>query len=716
MAYTLGEASILLSANTRPLQNSLARVGSMVSRALAPLAAAVGGVGLGMLTRSAMQSTDALAKTADMLGLTTQGLAGLHHAAGLAGMSTQQMDMSLQRMTRRLAEAAQGTGAAQDAIKELGLDAQQLARMQPDEALRMIADAMDGIDGQSDKVRIAFKLFDSEGVKMVNALRGGAGALDAASDEAERFGLAISRADAAKIEQANDAIFRMRQAMRGLGTQMAIALSPHITAAANAFAEMVPRMIAGARRISEGLRPITAMLGQVAAYVLDVGRSVLRMAANAVRGIGRWIGENRQLITSLAVLTGSVVGLTVAWRGVGVAINMARTAAIKMWAAMLGPITLVVAGIAAIGAAIAYHIGEGETIVERLRSGFVRMATWVVTAGVGAFTAVEVAIRNWRTTLEIAMKTAQLSLASLWEGFKHLFRVAIPSVMSWFGRNWSTLLTDMARLAGTMLENLFHNVTLAMRKIWDFLTGIDWAGVWHGFKQASAGALTKVSIAWAKRFVEIAWMIQNPLLYAARFLARWALGSGKRVAENMSAIWKDPDKFEFKGLTDGFKWKAKKFPDILRRTMSGRERELLGEIGELAGKLGSEFSDKFGPRVQAALAALGLVTSEADAAAVEIDEKLDDAMESRKAEHEIELSERRKIEFVGLEDMWKRIAGSIAGNDDPDKQTARNTQRTAEAAERQTRHAEKSVTTIESIVGVLERIEGRLDRLGAYGA
>jgi len=104
-----------------------------------------------------------------------------------------------------------------------------------DEQMNVVADAMQGLDSQADKVRIAMKLFDSEGVALVNTLGGGSEALKAMTAEAEHFGVTLSRTDTAQMEAANDAITRLKAVFTGLTNQLAVAFSPIITFVADAF-------------------------------------------------------------------------------------------------------------------------------------------------------------------------------------------------------------------------------------------------------------------------------------------------------------------------------------------------------------------------------------------------------------------------------------------------------------------------------------------------
>ena len=72
------------------------------------LAGIGGAAAFGALVKSSFATIDALAKTADKLGVSTQALVGLRHAGELAGLSQQNLDTSLEKMTLRISEVADG--------------------------------------------------------------------------------------------------------------------------------------------------------------------------------------------------------------------------------------------------------------------------------------------------------------------------------------------------------------------------------------------------------------------------------------------------------------------------------------------------------------------------------------------------------------------------------------------------------------------------------
>jgi hypothetical protein len=93
----------------------------------------------------------------------------------------QTLDAALQRFTRRTAEAAQGTGEAKDALAQMGiaLRDQDGHLRRSEDLLADVADAFARIEDPAERVRLAFKLFDSEGVALVNLLSDGSGARSA---------------------------------------------------------------------------------------------------------------------------------------------------------------------------------------------------------------------------------------------------------------------------------------------------------------------------------------------------------------------------------------------------------------------------------------------------------------------------------------------------------------------------------------------------------
>jgi hypothetical protein len=231
---TAGTVALQLTANAAKLKAGLknaqqhwkkfAQQSKMTVKAAA-VAGAAAAAGLGYAVKRQLDAVDDLAKVSDRLGQSTEGLAGLHHAATLASQSGEMVNKSLARQTRFVSEAKSGMGTYVKIMDELGLNAAELARMQPADQFKAIAEAMNGLDTQSDRVRIAMQIWGQRGSAMLDVMRED---LDGAAQEAKELGLTVSRFDAARIEQAGTNLARMGQIAAGFARQLAVRLAPGI--------------------------------------------------------------------------------------------------------------------------------------------------------------------------------------------------------------------------------------------------------------------------------------------------------------------------------------------------------------------------------------------------------------------------------------------------------------------------------------------------------
>ena len=145
--------------------------------------------------------------------------------------------MAMQRMIRRLAEAAVDSGEAQAALKELGVDAKALVKLPFPQQLREIADAFKKVANSAHQVRLGFKLVDSEGVPVISLFRQGSKAIGDAEREAEKFGIAITKFDARKFEVFRNTLIDIWAQIRGLSIQTSLKILPTLDKLARVLSE-----------------------------------------------------------------------------------------------------------------------------------------------------------------------------------------------------------------------------------------------------------------------------------------------------------------------------------------------------------------------------------------------------------------------------------------------------------------------------------------------
>lgn len=256
---TIASFAVMLSANAKQFNATMtkaaAKVGSFTKKlknsstamkvgfaAAAVVAAAMFKRAMSSIVRSvtsAINRIDMLAKTARKLGTTAEGLVGLQLAGTLAGVNERTLNMGLQRMARRIAEAAKGMGEAKEAIRTLGLDAKKLSKQSLEDQFMRIAKAMGQVANEGERLRLTFKLFDSEGVALKNLFENGGRILRLAREDVTRFGLDVTTGDTLAIEHLTDATTRLKASMQGLMNVLVTTIAPALEHQIKALTEFV---------------------------------------------------------------------------------------------------------------------------------------------------------------------------------------------------------------------------------------------------------------------------------------------------------------------------------------------------------------------------------------------------------------------------------------------------------------------------------------------
>jgi len=222
MAFGSKEFSVVfkardeISKTVKGVDSKFLGLKSTIKKLLPALGVAGIAGGFAEILRSTAQAGDEIAKLSTRIGASVEALSEYKHVAELSAVPFRSLTVAWQRQTRRVAEAARGTGEAKDAIKELGLEASTLNQMALDEQFETIAGAITKVSNQSDRVRLAMKLWDSEGVALLQTLGGGTDGLKEMREEARALGLVFSEESAKAAEDFNDSLTRLRGRLRGI--------------------------------------------------------------------------------------------------------------------------------------------------------------------------------------------------------------------------------------------------------------------------------------------------------------------------------------------------------------------------------------------------------------------------------------------------------------------------------------------------------------------
>lgn len=194
-ATDMRRAETLAKRHSDGMKKAAAAAGAAIGTAFAGAA-----VGTMKLVADQAKAADGLNKLAMRLGTTTEALSQMQFVAERSGVKFETLTMGLQRMTRRIGEVAKfGKGEAAPALSALGLEAEKLVQLPLDQQFETIAEELSKVENTSIRTSLAMKLFDSEGVALVQTMGEGKAGIQALREEADRLNLTIGgdTADAA---------------------------------------------------------------------------------------------------------------------------------------------------------------------------------------------------------------------------------------------------------------------------------------------------------------------------------------------------------------------------------------------------------------------------------------------------------------------------------------------------------------------------------------
>jgi len=214
---------------TKKAVNSATRGFRKLDNVVKSVGAGIAAFTIGRFIGESIKAIDQVNKLSDRLNVSVRDFSRLSFAAEQTGVNVRTLSLGLQRLQRRVSEAAQGTGEAQGALRELGIDAEKLNRLRPEQQFQVLAAAFESVANQSDRTRLAFKLFDSEGVALLQTLGLGEEGIRRLKAEADALGITLDQNTADAASEAADAVNRLRAQSRALAVQFVKTFGPAIS-------------------------------------------------------------------------------------------------------------------------------------------------------------------------------------------------------------------------------------------------------------------------------------------------------------------------------------------------------------------------------------------------------------------------------------------------------------------------------------------------------
>jgi uncharacterized membrane protein len=340
---------------------------------------------------------DRLAKTADKLGLPIAQLQKYRFAADRSGISTSTFDMAFQRLTRRIGDARKGMGPAYKALADLEVHLEKTdgSAKSNIEVFEEIADKIGAIEDPTERVRLAFAFFDSEGVSMVNMLKDGAAGVRELGQELEDMGGIIEDDAARKSETLIDMVTNVKAVLGGLIASVVGELQPTIIGTLQGFVNT----------FKENKDRIIGYISSLMGAILSMGKGFFKTIGDIIAILWGWL----EPLVAVDEATGNVTEKAEKFGKIGswLAKILAGIVAIKLAAFIYG--------------LIAPLIGVTTATWSFTAALLANPITWVVLLIVGLIAAIVALIKNWEKVVDAAKW--------VWDQIAKSF----SAVIDWFG-------------------------------------------------------------------------------------------------------------------------------------------------------------------------------------------------------------------------------------------------------------------------------------------
>ena len=184
----------------KSVEKSLKELGGTAIKAGAVAGTAIAGTGIAIagLTLIAAKNAKEMTSYSHAIGIGVEELSAWGYASETVSVSQEKLNDILKDTTEKIGDAYLNNGGeAVEILKRLNLSAKDMAALSPDQQLLKIAEGLESVGTQSEKVVILESLA-SDASLLLPLLDNNAGKLKELTKEAHEMGISLNSVDAAK--------------------------------------------------------------------------------------------------------------------------------------------------------------------------------------------------------------------------------------------------------------------------------------------------------------------------------------------------------------------------------------------------------------------------------------------------------------------------------------------------------------------------------------
>ena len=468
-----------LTALSTQLKNIGGKIKDMGSKFM-PVTTAIGGVtaAAGALAMKAASTGDRIDKMSQKTGLSRKSFQELEFIMSQSGGKIESMQTGMKTLTKQMSGAATGSKTSSAAFQQLGVsvtNADGSLRNQEDVMWDTIK-ALQGMDNQTQKARIASQLFGKAGTELMPLLNSEAGSLDKMRKKANDLGLVMSDDAVDASVKFTDTLDQLKRSLMAAGAKIGAALLPHIQKFAQYLVKNMPK--------------IQATIQGVVTKITSISPTVMKVIGVAAL-VAAAIGPVLVTIGSMVVAIGGLV-TAIGW--------------------LFSPIGLFVAGITAAIAATVLMVknwkkleAAAKTLWKNLKTSFGQIKTAILTAwnaiksGISkAWTAIRTVVTNGvnavKSKITAVFNTVKGFVTTVWNGIKTAISTAVTAVKNTVSKVFGAVKTTVSNAVNAVkntVSKVFGAVKTTVTNIWNGIKTTIGNAI-NGAKTTVSNAVTKV--------------------------------------------------------------------------------------------------------------------------------------------------------------------------------------------------------------------------------
>lgn len=381
----------------------------------APLAAAVG-----IFTEVGGSMEDMSART----GISVGALSELGFAANQTGASMENVEVSVKKMQKTIAEASEGNKTAIETLNDLGVSMAELKGLTPDQQFARIAASIAKIPDPAKRTNAALSVFGKSGTQLLPMIQN----FDQLAARARELGLILNDEDTAAADAFGDTL----DELWAVGKKMAFTVGAALVPSLQGLATWLANSSAAAGNFINENRGLVTMAAALGVGLIGTGAGIMAFGVT-LRAVAPVLTLTKMGISALVGMVGAV-GPALAG-GFALLISPLGLALAGVTALAVGFFTLTDSGkqsVASLGESFGTLLGDATTtfdgIKNAMQAGDFQLAAEVLWAG-----------------LQVVWASGTATLGTIWADVIEVMSVAWNNAVAYIGGVWDGLMMRVQR-------------------------------------------------------------------------------------------------------------------------------------------------------------------------------------------------------------------------------------------------------------------------------